>query len=852
MSLPSAAPSLPPSPNFGEITGAIDRTAPTGGAIKKMWFVHEAEMDLSKFQDVFERIRQENPGVEIISVVEDLAFPHVLNDEGKSEVDSSPEGKKILEKRIRDNGIEFVLASDQEIYDRFRSLRDAELAREIPFGFAGRRYVSVDIPRPSLDPAVLSDPARLPYRKYLEVTEAGGAFSRPPDAGGMQGARMALDQLLSAAESSGHGGAKKDEDMGLMTRLGTKALMHFSGQADDRTTARRRKKAHAMAAYLEDNAVDALVVSDPEVSAVVGLMKRMGYHKSLPVIWKGASAPEDASGINMALKDAGWVRGAPHVVVAAPAHGGKSAALVDALAQAPKLVRLPDNFMEMGGVSVRNFEPVVAEAVRRAVPPNPAAPKGRFDVHFLMTNGNGVKSKGDANAFGHFGMAVTDEKGKSLVWTVQYNDGGSFTGGLGAGSQMSLAEYLYSLWYLPGAAGQAIPLAETAVAGVFDVVLKGAVDEAGLEAMRRVAAYINARHLKGEDNYSFLNKEGMTNCISMVTQILRAAGMAIAETGVQAPADKAVELIDGLSRRLLNNQTGPADVGFVIFERPAHAGPEHYRIANTALGSPFFNRKKTWSYMTWTEKVWRVLTWVPTLVRSFRISRTLDSFAKMATVRVVVGPNSRDLKVVENYDSPILKMREAAAAIGALRASRVPLEEELGRLNTELLKEGGYRDWKPAAEGAAAQASSRLEELRQKHRELEIKLALSLFDEQLAYRVLDYQRLRVADPLGRRAKALDKVRDAHAEVGRYREKIWKENRILSEEEMDELNRLNASVETSLQETRLEILNDLGPLVPHDMNMISRQVSLDTIDRLLDLSRGSGGGKGKESKESGKK
>lgn len=851
----SAAPGKPVPESFGRITGALSRTYQDPGPIRKMWFVHSRGEDLDRFKDVLARIGEENPGVEIVFQEEKSVLPYIKGEDGKEELDDSQEGRKTLYERIRAHGAEFVLASNQDIYEAFRGLRDSELAREIPFGFAGRRFISVDIPRASLNPAVLSDPLKLPYRKYLEITNR--AKSLPGKIAGMQGSQVALEELLEAADEIGHGPAKKDEDMGFFERLGMKRLMKLAGQADDPETAKLREKAHHMAAYLERHQADVLVIEDPKTAKMAALMKRMGYHKSLPVIWKGLANPGDASGINMALSPAEWLKDWPHVLAAKPRSPDGTPGLEDAIAQAPKLLRLPDNFMEMGGVSVKDFESKVARAVEMVVPPSPQAGAPRFDVHFMLTNGNGVRRKGDANPFGHFGLAVTDENGKTLVWTVQYNDGGSFTGGLGEGRQLNLAEYLYSLWYLPGAAGQAIPLAETAVSPVFDFILKGAVDEAGLEAMRRVAAYINARHLQGKDNYNFLNKEGMTNCISLVTQILRAAGFVIAETGIQAPGDKAVEMIAGFARRLLNNQVGPRDFGLVIFERPAHAGPEHYRIPNTVLGSPFFNWRKTWKYMTLGEKLRRIASWLPTLIQSFRISHRIEAFARMAGHRVSVGPNSRELEIKANPESPILKLRHFAQEIERLRRERVPIEEELGRLNEELLKAGGLEDWRPnpglveepgSAEGPGKPSEGELAGMRRRHHQLELKLGLSLFDEQIAQRAVEFHKVEIADSLGRYAGRLERIRKAHRKVLATREMMETEDRILNEGEVERLNLLNAEVETELQNIRLEILQDIGPAVPHDMNMIARQVSLKTIDQLLRKSQAGAGGKKEKDKK----
>ncbi|MBI4061098.1 MAG: hypothetical protein HY403_06675 [Elusimicrobia bacterium] len=808
--IPAAAPVAPlvpatAAPAFGALTGAVTRTLPDPGPIRRMWFVYETEQERERSADVLARIAEENPGVEIVfHRAEDVI--RYVDEDGKKKPDGGEKAQRELAERIAGEKAEFVLASNQALYESFRGLRDSELARETPFGFAGRRHVSVDIPRASLDPRRLSDPRDLPHRRFLLVTAGKGPEELA--AAGMTGQRRAFQDLLAQAGEEGHGPAKKDSDMGLADRLGSKLLLHLAGQADDRETARRREEAHRLAAYVESERVDVLATDDQRAARALGLMKSMGYHKSLPVVWTGRRAPADASAVTLRARPSG---------------------LESALRRAKAVERLPDNFMEMGGVSVKDFEPRVAEAVARSVPPLPPG-SGRYDVHVLLTNGNGIREKGDANPYGHFGMAVTDETGKTLVWSVQYNDGGSFTGGLGDVKQMTLAEYLYALWYLPGTVGQAIPLAETAVSTVMDVILRGALDKAGLQAMRRMAADLNARHLMGGFNYGFFAD---SNCANIVTQIMRAAGFAIAESGVQAPADKAAEMIVGFARRLLSGQLGAHDAGFVVFERPAHAGPEHYRIANTALGTPLFNRVKAWKAMSFLEKAWRVLTALPNLLKSRRIPKMIESFADKATGRVVVGPASRELEIVDNPRSPIMLMRVAETAVQRLRRERVPIEDELAEINAELLKAGGYQDWAPGKPWKPANPGeeARLQERRRRHHELEAALALNIFDEALAQRAVEYHRLQIADVHGRYESRLKLLDELAEKAAAYRETMRREDRALNVREIKKLNELNARGEKELQRIRLALLNDLGPRVPQDMGMISRQVTLETLDKM---------------------
>lgn len=839
-----AAPAAAQTNGFALMTGALARSQKDPGPVKRMWLVHGSEAELAEVQEALAKVKAENPGVEVLTYSDASVIPP-SSEKGKR-YDATAEGRKVLFDRMLREETEFVLATNQDIYEHFRGLRDSNLARLIPMGFAGRKYVSVDMPRASLDPAKLSDPKAYQARRYLWLGEESGTPARLM--AGMEGIRKSLEGAVEEGGVEGH-----SYEFGFVSRVGMQLLMKLAGQADPRSKARLRKEAHRLAGYLDKEKIDVLVTGDPKATKVIALMKRMGYHKSLPVVWTDRKAPPDASGLNVALAPADWQAEAPHVQVS------PKPTLPEALAFAKGVERVPENFMEMGGVTVRDFVPAVAEAVDKAIPGSKPR-SGRYDVHFMLTNGNGVSLKGDANPFGHFGMAVTDEKGKAQVWTVQYNDGGSFTGGLGDGKQLSLSEYLYSLWYLPGAVGQAIPLAETAVSPVFDFILRGA-DEAQIEAMRRKAAEINARHLKGQDNYRFLNEGGMTNCISLVTQILRAAGFRIPETGIQDPAGQAFNMVKELSRWLLSGRVGVDDFGLVVFERPAHAGPAHYRIANTALASPLFNREKPWQKMSWWEKVKRGLAFPFNLRKAMQVPDFLERFAGLASHRVVVGPNSRDAEIVENPSSPILKMRAARGKVVQLRTERVPMMESLGAVEARIIKAIGFEDWQPnpaqtleeqAREAPLdAEAKARLEIELAKHRELEVALALNRIDEQIELRRVEFLTLQLADPTGRYANRTDPLRLAYVKVLGYRDRVQTEDRVLTAAEIEELDQLNSRIERELEAVRLQLLKDAGPAIPQSIKMILGQIDAETLKDLQDIGQGGGKGKGDGKDDKGK-
>ncbi len=838
--VPAAAPTVS---DYGRLTGAVHRTQVDPGPVKKMWIVYDSAEELSMIQEPLEKIKAANPGVEVHAYQAEKIIPHVKDKHGKKTRDASDTGLQKIFDRMLAEGAEFVLASNQELYGYFRNFRDTGLAQNIPIGFAGRKFVSVDMPRASLDPAALSDPAQYSAQRYLWLGAKNVEKVSVRAVAGMEEIRRDLDGILKTDVDLGHGSAKKDEDLGLATRLATKLMMKMSGQADSPETSALREKAHHLAAYMKREKIDVIATDDPQATKVLGLMKKMGYHKSVPVVWASRQEPGDTTALNMAVVPAPWQSAAPNVFLAPKPN------LSDAVGAAVKMERLPENFMEMGGVSVRDFQPAVDEAVAKALPGE--RPAGVSDVHFMLTNGNGVRRKGDANAFGHFGMAVTDEKGKAQVWTVQYNDGGSFTGGLGDLKQLSLAEYLYSLWYLPGAVGQAIPLAETAVAPVFDFILRG-VDEAQLLTMRRKAAEINARHLRGKDNYMFTNDGGMTNCISLATQLLRAVGFRIPETNIQDPAGQVMNMFAELSRWLLHERIDASRFGFVVFERPAHAGPEHYRIASTALASPYFNRPKPWERMHWWEKMWRAVIFPWSVFKAIGVPSNLEAFSAMASHRVTVGPNSRRARVEENAQSPILELRAGARNAAELRSQTVVLMKELTPVEERIIKAIGFDGWKPnpaqslaeqarARHGALdAQARKRLDADLATHHRLSVRLQLANIDEMIESRHAEYLTLKLADLTGKHIRKAAEIFADYELVKGYRDRVLIEDRSLTSAETATLDNLNARLEGRLSAARAALLNQAGSPAPQSVKMMLGQVTSEDLKELEQIGLGSNG------------
>src|SRR5262249_178619 len=138
---------------YQRMTGALTRDQVDPGPISNLWFVFEDGYEAVLAQDVLRRVVELNPGVKI----------HYIPS-SKVERGTKPAQRAALARRLANEGVDAVLASNGRLYESFRSLRDAGYALSTPFGFTGRRFVSVDMPRRSLDPARLSDARFLPHR----------------------------------------------------------------------------------------------------------------------------------------------------------------------------------------------------------------------------------------------------------------------------------------------------------------------------------------------------------------------------------------------------------------------------------------------------------------------------------------------------------------------------------------------------------------------------------------------------------------------------------------------------------------------------------------------------------------
>src|SRR5262249_51028944 len=149
--------------------------------------------------------------------------PRAKGEKDSDKFDDSREAAQKIFARVLAEKAELVLASDPELYETFRGLRDHGLAREIPFGFTGRRSVSIDMPRGSLDPGTLSDPPKLPHRRYLVISDEK-RLETPPIAN-MEGIKATLKDVLKSSPMQSFGGAKKDEDMGFLNRVASKVAV---------------------------------------------------------------------------------------------------------------------------------------------------------------------------------------------------------------------------------------------------------------------------------------------------------------------------------------------------------------------------------------------------------------------------------------------------------------------------------------------------------------------------------------------------------------------------------------------------------------------------------------------------
>lgn len=821
------------------ITGALTRRHENPGPVKKMWFLYESKEELEAFKDILERVRQENPGVRIVFYHKDEVFSK--KDVGEFNTLSRSSAEAIFKRMLREK-TELVLGSRYEIYEILRSLRDCGYARKLPFGFAGRRFVSVDIPRASLNPARLSDPSRLPHRKFLLLGRVPSLKRAAPIEArtGMKGISTDLKTLLQSTEAYFHKEVLA-KDLSKWIDKAAKFLFWLF-QGDSGAMRGLREKAQRLAAYIEHEKIDVLVIQDPETARVVGQMKREGYHLGLPVVWKGKTDPGDPTPILLAARKAPWQGSAPWVKVSGKK--GLSGALREAIA----LERLPDNLGKEAGVPVADYEKVIQNIHRRR-----SSSEGKYRVHFLLTYGNGLHGKGDKNQYGHFALGIEDKDGVVRVWTVQYNDdqGGAFTGGgSDTKSMLTLGEYLYSTHYLPGTAGQAAAMGETSSAPVLDMQIE--TDEAGIGAMREMASYLNAAHLQGRAYYDFINKNFNPNCVSIACDMARAALFLIPDSGTHVPADKAVQMFRGFAQRLLLNEAAAGSFDLTLYDRAYHSGSEHYKIPNTPTGTVLINFRKPWQKMKWWEILWNVLR-RPLSFAS--IPSELDAIAKMATRRIIAAPNSRRLLVLENPNSPVAKIRESDQAVLRLRVERPDLYQERRRLESGILKKIGLENFRVNPKQTWAEYASEilsrhkgrlskreyseLERMLERFHALDVELVLSRFDEILHLNKTLFLKIDIADPLDRYDYVLGPLRKNYLEVLKAREGIRRSRRLLRHEQIVRLAKINKQVFRDLTALRMRILSRMEIPVSSDIQRIfANQVSEETFRLLKRIHSGS--------------
>ncbi|MBI5630280.1 MAG: hypothetical protein HY921_05295 [Elusimicrobia bacterium] len=827
-------PGAPGQPrSFAEITGAALRHAPDPGPVQgTIWYVYSSPAELKRASAMLERVQKDNPNAKIVALEQTSVVPFTYSRKTKqTHPNTTPAAYEALWKRMQAEQVDGVLGSNLDIYEYFDGLRDKEkeIAFDIPFGIVGRRFVSIDRPRTSLDPKKLSDPKSLPHEKALHLTARPEALVGR--LGGLEVRGSSLKQVASeAAGIKGEGDAYADLS-GLKAALSNISLA-LAGQVDPKHVRTIREKAHLLAKYIDHHNIDVLVIETQEDSEIVGLMKKMGYHTGMPVIWNHTNAPADPSGLNMAAYPGAWLGQAPYVQAAS------RPTLEAALKEAPLVERLPYNFMDVGGTSIEDFEHQLNGILDRIIPPSRKS--GTYDIHLMLTNGNGQKKKGDLNAYGHFAMAVRGPDGKIWVWTVQYNDGGSFTGGLGPIQQMSLAEYLYAMWRLPGATGQPPAFGQTSTADVLDFILHG-ITESQYAALLNMAMNLNSRHLSGKAHYDFT---GFDNCIGIITQLLRAAGFAIVESGTQTPADKTVELMRGFTRRLLDNLIGPMDFSFIVFERPTHASPSGWRIQNTPLGTPYLYFDKPWKNMTWWERVKTVARIAVNPLGFTKVPAMIEAFAGMAPHRVVVGPQSRTLEVKDNPSSPIVLLQRTQAELEGLEPEMADVGRRFYAAQQAILKrlrEDTWKHWRYMGISAEklrdlvpAEEQADLDRELADYDRLRAEQGLKLLDQQIALRKIDFLRLEIADPMRWHSSEMEPVRRAAAEAARLRETLARARRAPTRAEVKRLDDINAMVHNRLERLRRKILQEVGTVPPNDLIRAFRPVSNDLLRQLSNM------------------
>lgn len=840
------------STNFSAISSR-ERGAYYDRPTRKIWFVYSEEEDKAAAADALYRLRQELPKATIEFKTEDEVLAMKKDDEGKEHVDTEATFNNIAE------GPDMVLASNQDLYESLGELREDGYAREIPMGFTTKHSISIDVPKADIDLHRLNDPRLFPHRNYLYITERN-ILTPPIEAGShkLHGDKVFLEDAVQAEVGHHKTTGKKGDDDDYMgpLRLGVNYMMWRTGQADDKETAQIRKKAHALADYLEKKEIHVLVIETPEASSVVGMMKKMGYHVGLPVIWDGPNkAPADATGINLTLHygEGEWLRQAEWVKIS------RSLDWKFTVAQATVLERLPYNFMEEGGPSILNAEASVKTAMEAALPVlSPDANVRTIGAE--LTNGNGVIKPGDGNAFGHLGMSFELEPGTHKVSTIWYNSGkgGPFSGvGSDARKALNLAEYAYTTQFIPEAPGQPTPIGETAGGSMLWMHTRRLdnrpVDKTSISDALQFLSHLDAEFQKGNDQYSFLNnvmdvfrrgKQAFTNCSSLVVKAWKKIGAALPDPLIQNPIDGAVNIFALIAREFKTNKTGPFDFMISSWERPYHSAPAHYRIDNRPIASPMYHgAEEALLDMNIFQRVYRYLQMLYYLPRAWRIPKAADAMADMAGVRIIVGPNSNVAKVYINPQSPVIQLRASDEKIEQIRAQRDQNSARMLELNRELVAFMGHEGWRNNPERLRekldelvdpAQRKKKDEELAE-HSRLEAKDTLYHLDELVELNRQLFLKIQLLDPLKRTATKLDPIKRAYEKVMEMHGQLA-QGHDLSEEQIGELARLNAQVFKVLNKVADDVVARYGPLFPRAVRMMFAKTSSKDFEELLDLSQ----------------
>ena len=612
---------------------------------QKIWFVYSDQDEKEDAEDALNRLRQELPNANIEFVPQDEVLVMKKDKKGQEHLDAEETFKNIA------HGPDLILFPDQDSYEGLRELRDAGYAREIPMGFTGARSISVDVPKADIDLHRLNDSRQFPHRNYMYLSER--TVETPAIQAGSHSLKGKRATLEAAVEKGGKDvqkpSKKGDEDMGpLKYFLGY--VLWRSKLVDDKETAEIRRKAHALGAYLSKQKTHVLVIDDPEASRVVGLMKQMGYHVGLPVIWNSAYAPADATGINMTVFSGTgeWLR-QPQAKTVKVLDSNEWTA---AVAQAPALERLPYNFNEVGGPGVVNAERAVRTAMRVSFPLAPTDPDTRI-VGAEMSNGNGTYTVADGNGFGHLGESFELKPGVHKVATVWYNSGkgGPFSGvGSDPTKALNLHEYGYTTQYIVKGPGQPTPLGETPGGSMLWMHTRKLdnrpVDKTSISDLLVFFSDLNAEFQKGADQYNFLNnfieafrrgRKAFTNCASLVIKSWKKMGARLPNPLIQNPIDGAVNIFALIAREFKENKTGPFDFMISSWDRPYHSAPSHYRIENRPIASPMYHiSEKALVDMNFLQRLWRYAAMLRYLPRAWRIPQAADNMADMAGGGIIV------------------------------------------------------------------------------------------------------------------------------------------------------------------------------------------------------------------------